>query len=342
MVELPTVPHLFLRDAPLVESEWVDRHLVELAEWGARLAQQGLAVEESDDPHPLAWFRITNPEDGTEASRELTDKLWQQTRKHLERFPGRTREIQGKQYLNWEDYLGWRGRRVKGNVASGLSSGLFMSRWNRWVEEQGGGGKATLAGTLVDKLGCHAEGYQYQVHEGNEGLDLERRQRQSLLESLWVNRPGSKAEERFFERVRHWKELAREFLIELYTLRRVINSVNQLYYEGQQALFPQVAQGFEELVGYIERLVDLYHRDLAEGLDRLMALLPEEDSQKSVEPFSIDVSTLDGLTEKPAKQDAAYLVDMARVEALDTMGEKEKAVELWAGTFDAHISVAHV
>jgi hypothetical protein len=136
-----------------------------------------------------------------------------------------------------------------------------MSRWNQWVEERGGEGKATLAGMLVGKLSCHAEGHRYQVHEGSEKLDLERRQRQGLLKSLELNSPGSNAEERFFERVRHWKELACEFLLELYTLRRVIQSVNQLYYEGQQVLFPQVAQGFEELVGYIERLVGLYNPD---------------------------------------------------------------------------------
>ncbi len=95
-----------------------------------------------------------------------------------------------------------------------------MSQWNRWVEEQGGEGKATLAGTLVSKLDCHTEGYRYQVHEGNEALDLERRRRHGLLESLELNAPGSQAEERFFERVRHWKEMAHGFLIELYTLRR--------------------------------------------------------------------------------------------------------------------------
>jgi len=91
-------------------------------------------VEESDDPHPLAWFRITDPQDSTEASRDLTNKLWQQTLKHLDRFSGHTREIQGKQYLNWEDYLDWRGRRVKGNLKSGLSPGLVLSQWNRWAE----------------------------------------------------------------------------------------------------------------------------------------------------------------------------------------------------------------
>ena len=59
---------------------------------------------------------------------------------------------------------------------------------------------------------------------------MERRRRQSLLKSLELNRWGSNAEQWYFERVRHCKELAHEFLIELYTLRRVINSVNQLYY----------------------------------------------------------------------------------------------------------------
>ncbi len=31
MVELPTVPHAFLREAPLVEGQWIDRYVVELA-----------------------------------------------------------------------------------------------------------------------------------------------------------------------------------------------------------------------------------------------------------------------------------------------------------------------
>ncbi len=75
-------------------------------------------------------------------------------------------------------------------------------------------------------------------------------------------------------------------------------------------------------------MVDLYNRDLAKGLDHLIALLPEGDSQKSIGPFALDVSTLDELTEKPAKHETAYLVDMARVEALDTMGEAMKAVEI--------------
>ena len=40
VVELPTVPHRFLRDASLIEGEWIDRYMVEVAEWSARLSQQ--------------------------------------------------------------------------------------------------------------------------------------------------------------------------------------------------------------------------------------------------------------------------------------------------------------
>ncbi len=69
------------------------------------MTQQGLVVEESDDPHPLAWFSITYPEEGTKASRDLTQILWQQTRERLDRFSGRTREVDGRKYLNWEDSL---------------------------------------------------------------------------------------------------------------------------------------------------------------------------------------------------------------------------------------------
>ena len=146
------MPHPFLREAHLAEGQWIDRYVVELAEWGARLRQQGLVVEESDDPHPLAWFRITDPESGTVANPDLTGRLWQQTLKHLDRFPGRTREIDGRKYLNSEAYLGWRGRRVKGDIQSGPIPGLVASRWNQWVKEQGGDGKTTLAGVPVGKL----------------------------------------------------------------------------------------------------------------------------------------------------------------------------------------------
>jgi len=41
VVDLPTVPHQFLREAPLIDGDWIDRYTVELAEWGARIREKG-------------------------------------------------------------------------------------------------------------------------------------------------------------------------------------------------------------------------------------------------------------------------------------------------------------
>ncbi len=81
-----------------------------------------------------------------------------------------------------------------------------------------------------------------------------------------------------------------------------------------------MAQDFEGLAGYVDGQIGMYNRDLARRLDRLRAQLPEGDSQKSIEPFSLSASTLDRLTEKTADPQAAYLLDIAKAEALIRRG----------------------
>ena len=98
-------------------------------------------------------------------------------------------------------------------------------------------------------------------------------------------------------------------------------------------MFQKAAQGFEELVDHTERLVDLFNGNLAKELDRLATLSAEGESGKPDEPYCLDLSPLDKLTGMVASHQVAYLVDMAKVEALDTMGENRKAVEL----LDRHI-----
>ena len=110
--------------------------------------KHGCVVEESDDAYPLACFSVTDPENEAAVNQEAIARLWQQTRSNLDRFPGRTRKVDGRQYLNWEDYRGWRGRRVKVDLRAGISPGLIVCRWNQRIEEQGGGEQATLAGIL--------------------------------------------------------------------------------------------------------------------------------------------------------------------------------------------------
>ena len=128
-IDLPTAPHAFLREASLVDGGWIDSYAVELPE--ARSVEKEFLLEESDDSHPMAWYRIIDEEGGSKVDAAVTTKLRQQTKKHLAGFPGCTRVIDERQCLSFADYLKWRGRRNKGD----LKSGVRMGRSNRDRQE---------------------------------------------------------------------------------------------------------------------------------------------------------------------------------------------------------------
>ena len=46
------MPHQFLQEAPLVDGDWIDSYMVELAEWGARIREREFLLEEPEDNHP--------------------------------------------------------------------------------------------------------------------------------------------------------------------------------------------------------------------------------------------------------------------------------------------------
>ena len=328
VVDMPSVPHQFLQEAPLVDGEWIDGYIVELAEWGARLVEKGLLLEESGDYHPMAWKRIINQEHGSEACAAVSMKLWQQTRKRLAAFPGSTRVIDERQYLNFADYLKWRGRRNKGDLKSGMRRGLVVSSWNQWVESQGGEGVATLAGVASGILDCYLDGYRYRVCRNAGELAEEVSRRESLLESVRVGKPDSSNDERFRQRVEHWKISALGFLPEIYILSRAINSISQRYFEGQDPLFSEVSDGFGQLLALVEKLVNIYNEALAGDIERSERLLIEPGEGQNQSPLTIDLAGLVETVQGSAKEQVAYLVDMAKADALDLLGETRQAFEL--------------
>ena len=328
VVDMPSVPHQFLQEAPLVDGDWIDGYIVELAEWGARLVEKGLLLEESGDYHPMAWKRIINQEHGSEACAAVSMKLWQQTRKRLAAFPGSTRVIDERQYLNFADYLKWRGRRNKGDLKSGMRRGLVVSSWNQWVESQGGEGVATLAGVAAGILDCYLDGYRYRVCRNAGELAEEVSRRESLLESVQVGKPDSSNDERFRQRVEHWKISALGFLPEIYILSRAINSISQRYFEGQDPLFSEVSDGFGQLLALVEKLVNIYNEALAGDIERSERLLIEPGEGQNQSPLTIDLAGLVETVQGSAREQVAYLVDMAKADALDLLGETRQAFEL--------------
>jgi hypothetical protein len=93
-VYLETVPVSFLQIATLVEGEWLDRHVVMLAELGAVLIDRGYQLQETNDHHPLAWPCFIDSS-GSEVVQSEIRSLCQQVRQRLKKFPGRTKEIGG-------------------------------------------------------------------------------------------------------------------------------------------------------------------------------------------------------------------------------------------------------
>ena len=328
VVDMPSVPHQFLQEAPLVDGDWIDSYMVELAEWGARIREREFLLEEPEDNHPMAWHGIIDPKDGSEVDAAVAIKLWQQTRKHLAGFPGRTRVIDERQYLSFADYLKWRGRRNKGDLKSAMRTGLVVSTWNQWVEEHGCEGAAFLAGTEVAKLSCYLDGYRYRVCQDAGELAEEVSRRESLLESVKVWEPDSSNDERFRQRVEHWKISALGFLPEIYILSRAINSISQRYFEGQDPLFSEVSDGFGQLLALVEKLVNIYNEALAGDIERSERLLIEPGEGQNQSPLTIDLAGLVETVQGSAREQVAYLVDMAKADALDLLGETRQAFEL--------------
>jgi hypothetical protein len=299
-VYLETVPVPFLKAAPLVEGKWLDRCVVELAELGALLIARGYQVQDAGDEHPLAWPRFTNSS-GSEIDQGEMRYLRRQVGRRLERFPGRTREIGGRPCVSFEDYCSWRGRKVKGDLGSSVSTGFTTASWNTWLDARCAKGR--LAGVPVARLQCYVEEHDYLVCPDGAGGRLE--SRASLLSIAC--KAGS--------RPRHeevaWKDIAGQLLSRLYAFRQAAATISQRYYDGEEVLFPDLVRGLAELIKYTEELVAIFNHEVAGK--------PED---------AVDLEAIRQGAGKAAVQQIPYLVDMAKAEALDAVGEDKAALEM--------------
>lgn len=341
-VYLETVLHPFLRDAPLVEGEWIDRHVVELAESGARLKAKGFVLHESEDDHPLAWERFIHEGEGEQESEETTEveaKVREQVRRHLSKFPGQTREIGGRSYLNFRDYCHWRGRRVKGKLDACVSRGMVIASWNEWIEAHGSEGVAMLGDIKVSRMNCYAVGSPYQVCRDADELAQRLRERVMLLDGLRMNQSDSpKEKERQVERVMQWKAMAESFLGELYSARHAIGVIGERYFDDCEVLFPDASEQLSNTIGTMEGMVEMFNDGPAWELEHHEGIVTVEGSQaddgeaEELEwpGYQVRLEELKAISKEATTSLTAYLLDMAKAEALDFVGDNQAAVELVA------------
>lgn len=171
-----------LTRVPLVDGEWIDRHLVGLVEWFAELVAAGYRRMPALDPHPLAWHRLYPPGTDwllpTEADREKVAEFRQRAEARLNGFRGRAREIDGRAFVHFDDYARWGGRVVPGDLLARRTPGLVVTSWNAWIDAESDDGRLDLYGVVATRLdhpgglrvGCEYAGTPPAILESAERL----------------------------------------------------------------------------------------------------------------------------------------------------------------------------
>ena len=187
-----------------------------------------------------------------------------------------------------------------------MQRGLVTTSWDTWVSAHGGEGVAALAGVPVTLLQCYVGGSHYYICPS--GAEDQLRSRKQLLDSMrqWHSKHDG-------ELVQDWKDATEEFLVELYTFEDAVASISQRYFDGHHVLFPDLVKNLADIIEGTEKLVGSFNDVFANGTEQ---------------HGRIDLENIRWNTDTRTTQQTAYLVDMAKAEALDRLGETQATVEL--------------
>jgi hypothetical protein len=97
-----------------------------------------------------------------------------------------------------------------------------------------------------------------------------------------------------------WKQMAGASLTNLYAFRQAVITIRKRYFDGVELLFTDLDRSLADLTKHTEDLVTAFNDQVGKET---------EDKKVAVERIS-------------------YIVDMAKAEALDALGENRAAVEL--------------
>ena len=177
------------------------------------------------------------------------------------------------------------------------------------MNAHGGEGIATLAGVSVTVLQCYVEGHTYYTCINSAEGQLCRRKQ--LLDSLRTPHSRDNHEEEGL--VQDWKDTIAGFLIEVYSFHDAAASISQHYFDEHQVLFPDLAKNLSNIMDSTEKLVGIFNDIFSSGTEQ---------------HGRMDMENIRRIIGMRTNQQTAYLVDMAKSEALENMGEKQAAIKL--------------
>jgi len=97
----------------------------------------------------------------------------------------------------------------------------------------------------------------------------------------------------------------------MYTFRQAVTTISQRYFDGEEVLFPNLVRSLADLIKYTEELVVMFNDEVAGK--------PED---------RMDLEALRPWDAKTVMQQISDLVNMAKADALDAVGEHQAATEL--------------
>ncbi|MCZ7662718.1 MAG: hypothetical protein M5U22_07180 [Thermoleophilia bacterium] len=337
VLHLEAVPHGYLHDLAIGEGEWLDRHVLLLAEYGALPATRGFEIRPPLDDHPLAWHRILR--DRKEINAEEAERLLAEADRHLERCPGKTRKIDGRPYLRLADYRKWRSRWVKGRLDSHIKQGFVRESWNRWVSEHASTGPAELAGVAVKEIADYSADFPLEVVSQKDELQdrLARRARLLAAARSWTlsdldqsdgswTRTGPYDRTPFREQVAGWCNHGREILAELGEFLSACHQIERRYLAGHSALYPDAAADLDRMRTTLSAMADIANEGLVAEWEGLAGEKQVQEQGDDAQLERIDVEGI--LDDARGGELAASLVDSAKAEALSKLGEKQAAEDI--------------
>lgn len=303
---LENVPVYLLRWAPLIEGKWLHCYVAELALWGAILRDKGYQMQRKDEDHLLALSTFIR-DDGNEPDQVEIDAMHQKAIEMLSKSPGCTEEIEEETFIDFDDFLSWAKRKVKVTLTSETEKGMVTSSWNSWIDTHGGEGVASVAGVPLHHFECWMDDSYYHLCNDTE---KQFRRREQLLEYPSICRWKPEQKEKDF---RLWRELALSFLVEICSIDDAVAFVSKYYFDGCQILFTDYADCLDNLTEETVKLVEMFND-----------LCKEQEGRS----FFIDLKEIRHGVRDMAKGQVVKMVDMAKAQALESLGEDEEALRL--------------
>lgn len=338
---------------PLLDGVWIDRYLVELAEWHATLEGQGFIASQPDG-HDVAWHEYRRPapdgaSEGSPATADELDAARQSVHVRMKTFTGKTRTHQGRAFWSFDDYRAWKARACK---SLKTVHGFTAASWRAWMAAQGP--TAALADVPVapfdvmprlDYIAVADPKVRQQKQQIRRGLFdrirpwlvdkndvegaeyIEDRKRDAAFAAMMpFGMMGFKT------RIADWRVRAMAHASEVYRLKAAIDRVQTKYFDGQPILFPDIEQDLQRQMDLLQTVTDIFNETVARRLQSFTAteLLTGETPSPADDElpapwrtgFDINLAEVAELIEPYIDARVGDIETSARVKMLESLGDE--------------------